>query len=75
MITIGDLLGANLLRNEINSEMFFLLNNMLYLSPLSDKASIKVKNNKNFTVETVNNRNKNIYIQGVELNGKILIVQ
>ena len=43
---------------------------MLYLSPLSDKASIKVKNNKNFTVETVNNSNKNIYIQGVELNGK-----
>lgn len=50
--------------------MFFLLNKMLYLSPLFDKASIKVRNNKNFTVETVNNSDKNIYIQGVELNGK-----
>ena len=37
-------------------------------SPLFDKASIKVRNNKTFTVETVNNSDENIYIQSVELN-------
>ena len=39
-------------------------------SPLFDKASIKVANNKTFTVEAVNNSADNIYIQKAELNGK-----
>ena len=40
-------------------------------SPLFDKASIQLPGNKTFTVEAVNNSPKNIYIQRVELNGKI----
>jgi predicted alpha-1,2-mannosidase len=39
-------------------------------SPLFDRATIKLGNNKNFTVLTVNNTEKNIYIQQVELNGQ-----
>jgi len=39
-------------------------------SPLFDKASMKVQDGKTFTVETVNNSAKNIYIQSVTLNGK-----
>jgi predicted alpha-1,2-mannosidase len=39
-------------------------------SPLFDRATIKVRNNKIFTVETVNNSADNIYIQRVELNSK-----
>jgi predicted alpha-1,2-mannosidase len=39
-------------------------------SPLFNKASLKVFNNKTFTVEAVNNSPENIYIQHAELNGK-----
>jgi putative alpha-1,2-mannosidase len=39
-------------------------------SPLFDKATINLSNGKKFTVETVNNSDKNIYIQSIELNGK-----
>jgi len=39
-------------------------------SPLFDKATINLENGKQFTVETVNNSEDNIYIQSVELNGK-----
>ncbi|MDP4285320.1 MAG: GH92 family glycosyl hydrolase [Bacteroidota bacterium] len=39
-------------------------------SPLFDKATIKVKDNKTFTVETDNNSADNIYIQNAELNGQ-----
>lgn len=39
-------------------------------SPLFDKATIRLPNGKKFTVQTVQNSSKNIYIQSVELNGK-----
>ncbi|WP_205510575.1 GH92 family glycosyl hydrolase [Longitalea arenae] len=39
-------------------------------SPLFDKASIQLPAGKKFTVETVGNSAKNIYIQSVTLNGK-----
>ncbi|RIA09301.1 putative alpha-1,2-mannosidase [Flavobacteriaceae bacterium MAR_2010_72] len=38
--------------------------------PLFDKASIKLTENKVFTVETENNSKENIYIQSVTLNGE-----
>jgi putative alpha-1,2-mannosidase len=38
-------------------------------SPLFDKATIQLPNGKKFTVETVNNSDKNIYVQSIELNG------
>jgi predicted alpha-1,2-mannosidase len=41
-------------------------------SPLFDKATINLPDGKKFTVETVNNNSRNIYIQQVELNGKKL---
>ena len=39
-------------------------------SPLFDKATINLPNGKQFTVETINNSDKNIYVQSIELNGK-----
>jgi len=39
-------------------------------SPLFRKASINLPGGKQFTVETVDNSDKNIYIQSMELNGK-----
>jgi len=39
-------------------------------SPLFDRATIRLENNKKFTVETVNNSDNNIYIQKIELNGQ-----
>ena len=39
-------------------------------SPLLDKATIGLPGGKSFVVEAVNNGPENIYIQGVELNGK-----
>lgn len=38
-------------------------------SPLFDAAKIRLPNNKTFTVKTVNNSEKNIYVQRIELNG------
>lgn len=40
-------------------------------SPLFDKASINLENGKIFEVITENNSDQNIYIQSVELNGKV----
>ena len=39
-------------------------------SPLFDKATLNVGDGKTFTVRTVNNSDKNIYVQKVTLNGK-----
>jgi len=39
-------------------------------SPLLDRATIGLPGGKSFVVEAVNNGPENIYIQGVELNGK-----
>jgi len=39
-------------------------------SPLFDKATISLPDNKEFEVTTTNNSKDNIYIQSVELNGK-----
>jgi predicted alpha-1,2-mannosidase len=39
-------------------------------SPIFDKAIINLPGGKIFTVETINNGQENIYIQGIELNGK-----
>lgn len=39
-------------------------------SPLFDKVTIKLPENKSFTVVAENNSDKNIYIQKAELNGK-----
>jgi putative alpha-1,2-mannosidase len=38
-------------------------------SPLFERATIHLDNGKRFTVEAVNNKPDNIYIQRVELNG------
>jgi predicted alpha-1,2-mannosidase len=38
-------------------------------SPVFDNVKIELGNNKSFTVKTVNNSQKNIYIQSVKLNG------
>ena len=38
-------------------------------SPVFDNAKIELGNNKSFTIKTINNSQKNIYIQSVELNG------
>lgn len=58
----------------LSSLGFYQVNPMngLYVfgSPLFDKASIKLPDNKLFIVESENNSKKNIYIQQVELNGK-----
>lgn len=40
-------------------------------SPLFDKATIRLSEGKSFTVEVKNNSPENMYIQQVELNGKI----
>jgi predicted alpha-1,2-mannosidase len=39
-------------------------------SPLFDKATINLDGGKKFTVESINNGPKNIYIQSITLNGK-----
>ncbi|OOQ59749.1 GH92 family glycosyl hydrolase [Mucilaginibacter pedocola] len=39
-------------------------------SPLFDKATLKLENNKTFTITAKNNSRQNKYIQKVELNGK-----
>ncbi|GAA4300724.1 GH92 family glycosyl hydrolase [Compostibacter hankyongensis] len=39
-------------------------------SPLFDKATLNLANGKKFTVETVHNGPQNLYITGLELNGK-----
>jgi len=39
-------------------------------SPLFDKVSIQLPENKTFVIEAVNNSDRNIYIQAVQLNGK-----
>jgi len=39
-------------------------------SPLFDKATINLNGGRKFTVQTVNNGPKNIYIQSITLNGK-----
>ena len=39
-------------------------------SPIFDKATLNVGDGKTFTVRTVNNSDKNIYVQKVTLNGK-----
>jgi predicted alpha-1,2-mannosidase len=39
-------------------------------SPLFEEVSIAVENNKLFTIRTINNSDKNIYIQSASLNGK-----
>jgi len=39
-------------------------------SPLFDKATIHLTNGKKFTVKAINNSDKNIYVQSIELNGK-----
>lgn len=39
-------------------------------SPLFDKVSIELLDNKKFVIETINNSDENIYIQSIELNGK-----
>ncbi len=41
-------------------------------SPLFDGATINLENGKKFSVEALNNSAKNIYIQTIELNGKII---
>ena len=39
-------------------------------SPLFDTITIKLPDNKQFVLKTLNNNDKNIYIQSVKLNGK-----
>lgn len=39
-------------------------------SPIFDKATINLGNGKKFNVKTINNSDKNIYIQSILLNGK-----
>jgi len=39
-------------------------------SPMFEEVSIQVENNKLFTIRTINNSDKNIYIQSARLNGK-----
>ncbi len=39
-------------------------------SPLFNSITIKLPDNKHFTLKALNNNDKNIYIQSVELNGK-----
>ncbi|WP_372794871.1 GH92 family glycosyl hydrolase [Lutibacter sp.] len=41
-------------------------------SPLFDSATINLENGKKFIVEALNNNAKNIYIQNIELNGKLI---
>ncbi len=41
-------------------------------SPLFDSATINLENGKKFVVEALNNNAKNIYIQNIELNGKLI---
>jgi predicted alpha-1,2-mannosidase len=40
-------------------------------SPLFDKATLKLADGKQFTVETVNNSAENMFIQSLQLNGKV----
>jgi predicted alpha-1,2-mannosidase len=39
-------------------------------SPMFDKVTIQVGNDKEFVIKTINNSEKNIYIQSAKLNGK-----
>jgi putative alpha-1,2-mannosidase len=39
-------------------------------SPLFEKATIRLDNGKKFVVESINNSEKNLYIQTATLNGK-----
>lgn len=41
-------------------------------SPLVNKATLTLENGKNFTVEVINQSDKNVYVQKVMLNGKSL---
>ena len=41
-------------------------------SPIVDAASLNLENGNIFTVKTKNNSSENIYIQSIELNGKII---
>ncbi|MFL9485495.1 GH92 family glycosyl hydrolase [Chitinophagaceae bacterium LWZ2-11] len=41
-------------------------------SPAINNAILKLENGKTFTIETVNQSDTNVYVQKVELNGKIL---
>ncbi|MBS9525634.1 GH92 family glycosyl hydrolase [Litoribacter alkaliphilus] len=41
-------------------------------SPLFDKATIQLGNDRDLVLETVNNSADNVYIQSVEFNGKVL---
>jgi predicted alpha-1,2-mannosidase len=41
----------------------------IFGSPLFDEVSIKLPDNKQFSIKVVNNSDKNIYIQAVKLNG------
>ncbi|MCX6309360.1 MAG: glycoside hydrolase family 92 protein, partial [Bacteroidia bacterium] len=58
----------------LSSLGFYQVNPMnglfVFGSPLFDKVSVKLPDNKLFTIEAENNSNENSYIQKVELNGK-----
>jgi len=42
----------------------------IFGSPLFDEITIKLPDNRHFTIKALNNNEKNIYIQSVKLNGK-----
>jgi len=42
----------------------------IFGSPVFDEATIQLPGGKQFTIKTINNSEKNIYIQSVALNGK-----
>lgn len=42
-------------------------------SPLFENVKIELPGKKNFTIETIHNSDENIYIQSVELNGKLIL--
>ena len=42
----------------------------IFGSPLFDEITIKLPDNRRFTIKAMNNNEKNIYIQSVKLNGK-----
>ncbi len=39
-------------------------------SPLIDEATVQLENGNKFKIKSINNSNKNVYVQKVELNGK-----
>ncbi|WP_426330205.1 GH92 family glycosyl hydrolase [Pedobacter sp. R-06] len=39
-------------------------------SPIFDRATLNLGDGRKFTVETVNNKDENLYVQSIELNGK-----